>query len=721
MPTAVAPCYADRIGRLAERKVRQTREKVARNGFMDVDDHGTVALPDDFHWEATPNHPCGSFFGAKGWADNFRSLMEVHPTFVDPDDALAGRWRVYLTSHRKVHWNPDFDYSHLLPDQQRYGIIPGIGAMQHFAPDFTIGLELGWGGLLAKIRRYRAQHGADRAEFYQAEEDVVIGVQTWIRRTIDAIHAAEQAETNAEARENLRQQADVNEWIVENPPRTLREACQWMAWFNMASRIYDGDGAGGQLDELLRPYYQADRAAGRIDDDEEAIWIIACLLLNDPQYYQIGGPDAQGNDVTSHVSFLILEAAHRLGIPCNITIRVHDGLNEELFRRSVRHLLEDRKNWPRYSGDKGLMGFTRNGYSEELARQRIAVGCHWMAIPGREYTANDCVKINVGKVFEAAFWEMMEAAEAAPSVAELWSRFQTHLRRAIRCTAEGLDFHLAHMKDVAPELLLNLLCHGPIEKGRDVSDGGVEFYNMCIDGSALATVADSFGALEQRIEREGVLTWPEIARRLRENWEGPDGERVRQMMKHSGRYGHGGTLGDAWAVRISRRFTELVKEAPTPGGRNLIPGWFSWSNTISMGRELSATPNGRRSGDPISHGANPDPGFRKDGAPTAMAQAIAAVQPGYGNTCPMQLELDPGTARDAAAVDALASLIKSHFALGGTLFNVNIVDGDTIRAAHKNPEAFPDLVVRVTGFTAYFASLSPAFRQLVVDRLIEEA
>lgn len=719
MSATVATRHAERIRRLAERKVRQTREKVARVGFMDMDDHGTVALPEDFRWEAVPNHPCGSFFGAKGWADNFRSLMEAHPTFVDADDALAGRWRVYLTSHRKVHWSPDFDYSHLAPEQQRYGIIPGIGAMQHFAPDFRIGLELGWGGLIEKIRRFRSRNGPECAEFYQAEEDVVRGVQTWIRRTIDAIRAAERAETDEESRSNLREQAEVNEWIVENPPRTLREACQWMAWFNMASRIYDGDGAGGQLDELLRPYYEADIAAGRVDD-EEAIWILACLLLNDPQYYQIGGPDASGRDVTSRVSFLILEAAHRLGIPCNLTIRVHDGLNEELFRRSVRHLLEDRKNWPRYSGDKGLMGFTRNGYPEELARQRIAVGCHWMAIPGREYTLNDCVKINVGKVFEAAFWEMMDDADGAPSVAELWRRFETHLRRAVRCTAEGIDFHLAHMKDVAPELLLNLLCHGPIEKGRDVSDGGVEFYNLCIDGSALATVADSFGALEQRIEREGVLTWEEIARHLRANWEGADGERVRQMMKHSGRYGHGGTLGDEWAVRVSRRFTELVKESPTPGGRTLIPGWFSWSNTISMGKDLSATPNGRRAGDPISHGANPDPGFRKDGAPTAMARAIAAVQPGYGNTCPMQLELDPGTARDAAAVDALAGLIKSHFELGGTLFNVNIVDADTIRAAHKNPEAYPDLVVRVTGFTAYFASLSPAFRQLVVDRLIEE-
>ncbi len=719
MPTAVALPYADRIKRLVERKVRQTREKVARGGYMDGDDHGTVAMPEGFRWEPIPNHPCGSFFGFAGWAENLRSLMAAHPTYVDPDDALAGRLRTYLTSYRKVHWSPDFDFPHLAEDQRRYGIVSGIGAMQHFGPDYSIGLELGWGGLLEKIRRCRAQHGPERADFFQAEEDTVLAIQGWIRRHIEAIREMEAVETDPERRENLRQMAEVNEWVIENPPRTLRETCQWLAWFNLVSRIYDGDGAGGQIDELLRPYYEADIAAGRIDD-EEAIWIIACLLLSDAQYYQLGGPDADGRDVTSHISFLILEAAHRLGIPCNLTVRVHDGLDEDLFRRSVRHLLEDGKGWPRYSGDKGLMGFTKNGYPESLARQRIAVGCHWMAIPGREYSANDCVKINVGKVLEAAFWEMIDDPEATPSVAELWARFEKHLRLSVRCTAEGLDFHLAHMKDVAPELVLNLLCRGTIEQGRDVSDGGVEFYNMCIDGSALATVADSFGALEQRIEREGVLTWEEIARHMRENWAGPDGERVRQMMKHSGRYGHGGTLGDEWAVRVSRRFTELVKESPTPEGRNLIPGWFSWSNTIPMGKELSATPNGRRAGDPISHGANPDPGFRNDGAPTAMARAIAAVQPGYGNTCPMQLELDPGTARDAAAEDALAGLIKSHFALGGTLFNVNIVDADTIRAAHKSPEAYPDLVVRVTGFTAYFASLSPAFRQLVVDRLIEE-
>ncbi len=712
----------ERIARLRGRKLQQTRLKLEKYGYMDEDDYGTVPPPPDFKWSIIPNHPCGSFFGADGWAANFRSLMEVHPLYVDPADALAGRWMFFLSRMRPVGWPPERDYLHLRPEQEKYGITSGIGSDSHFTPDYSIGLGLGWGGLLEKVRRYRGLNARDPETdaFYRAEEQVILGIQSWIRRTIEEIRRVESREESPELRRNLREMAAANEWLVEGPPRTLREACQWIAWFNMASRTFNRDGAGGQIDELLRPYYERDTATG-ILDDETAIWIIACLLLNDPHYYQLGGPAPDGRDLTSRVSFLVLEAAHRLGSSCNLTVRVHDGLDRDLFMRSVRHLFEDRMGWPRYSGDKGLVeGFMRNGYPAELARRRIATGCHWMAIPGREYTMNDCVKINAAKVFEIAFREMMEDGGAAPSVENLWRRFEDHLRRAVLCTARGIDFHLDNQRFNQPELVLNLLCHGPIEKGKDVTDGGVEYYNICCDGSALATVADSFAALEQRIERERIIDWAGLDAHLRANFAGAEGERVRRILRSSERYGQGRSLGDAWAVKVSRLFTRLVKERPTPGGRNMIPGWFSWSATIAMGKVVGATPNGRRAGEPISHGANPDPGFRADAAPTAMSSAIAAVQPGYGNTAPIQLELDPGIAETEAGVEAVAALIKTHFDLGGTLFNINIIDADKILEAHKDPSKYPDLVVRVTGFTAYFANLSYEFRQLVVDRIIAE-
>jgi formate C-acetyltransferase len=152
----------------------------------------------------------------------------------------------------------------------------------------------------------------------------------------------------------------------------------------------------------------------------------------------------------------------------------------------------------------------------------------------------------------------------------------------------------------------------------------------------------------------------------------------------------------------------------------MIPGLFSWANTIGLGQNLGATPNGRRRGEPISHGANPDPGFRHDGAPTAMAVAIASVQPGWGNSAPMQIDLDPGLASKEDGVEHVSNLIKTHFDLGGTQINMNILNREQVLAAHQDPSLYPDLIVRVTGFSAYFNRLSPEFRQLVVDRIIAE-
>jgi pyruvate-formate lyase len=267
-------------------------------------------------------------------------------------------------------------------------------------------------------------------------------------------------------------------------------------------------------------------------------------------------------------------------------------------------------------------------------------------------------------------------------------------------------------------MVLNLLCHGPIEKGRDVSHGGVEYYNMCVDGAGLATVADSFAALEQRVAKEQRLTWRELMRHLDNDFK--DAEHIRLMLRNIHRYGSGNSRGDHYAKKISRTFAGLVKEGPTPHGFNMIPGLFSWANTIGFGRSVGATPNGRHAYAPISHGASPDPGFVGAGAPTAMATAVASVQCGYGNTAPMQLDMDPGIGYDEGGLEKVSALIKGHFDLGGTMINLNVLNNDQILAAHEDPSRYPDLVVRVTGFSAYFASLSREFRQLVVDRIIAE-
>ena len=736
--------YRQRIDALRATKQQHTQEKQRIIGAMNYDDWAIILPPPAQRkvvhtisssgvpiadvllagFEVEPNHPSGGFFGPKVCGENFRTLLEMHPVYIDPMSSLAGAYMVNFMSYRRVSWNPAFDFSALQADYDKYHSGPAIGGSQHFCQDLQIGLDLGWEGLLRKIRHYAWRNQPNGATFYEGLEDVILGVQNWVHRHAVAAREMAVRETNPHLRRNLEDIADINDRLVKDRPRTFREACQWIAWYQIVACMYNGSSSLGRLDVLLQPSYERDIALG-ILDDEEAIFHIACIFVAETGYTQIGGPDANGNDVTSRVSYLILEAAHRLRIPVNLGVCVSKDTPQALLKRAVEVIFEDKAGTPKFLGvENTIHGFARNGYPLEIARQRTYGGCHWSAIPGREYTLNDMAKINFARVFELAFQDMLAAVsrgETTPSVQTLWQYFEKHLRHIVRKTAEGFDFHLEHMHQVFPELVLDLCSYGPIEQGLDATHGGVEYYNMCIDGAALATVADSIAAIEQRLENEKRLTWQGLAHFLDTDWAGAEGEKARLMMKGAARYGSGGSPADDWAVHISDLFARLVKESPTPKGVNLIPGLFSWVAQISMGEVVGATPNGRHTHTPISHGCNPDPGFRKDGAPTALAVATAKVQTGWGNTCPLQLDIDPMISKDEGGVDKVLSLIKTHFDLGGTQINLNVLDRDQVLEAHKDPNKYPDLIVRVTGFSAYFASLSPEYRQMVVDRIIAES
>ena len=735
--TMSEPTYAQRLEALRRSKAKQTLDKQRIRGAMDFDDHAVILPPEELRetiqtlggsgvyftdvllksFKPTPNHPNGAFYGPRSTGENFRRLMEVHPVCIDPMSSLAGAYMANFMSYRTIPWNPDFNATELLAEHAKYQTIPAIGGVQHMCQDMEMGLKLGWGGILAKINHYRPLH-PESEDFYAGLEHVVLGIQNLIRRHAEGARILAAGEEVM--RQNIMEMALINEHLVSSPPRTFREACQWNLWYQSVARMYNSSGSLGRLDMILLPFYEADIKSG-ILTDEEAIFHIACHLVRDTAYLQLGGPDLAGKDATNAVSFLILEAAHRLKIPANVGVCVGKDVEPKLIRRGVEVLMEDRIGVPKFLGvDNTTNGFAANGFPIELARERVYAGCHWLAIPGREYALMDIVKVNLAAIFEVAMKDMLADATVEPSIDELWNRYQKHLRSALDTIGKGFDFQYEHNHKVFPELVLDLLCQGPIEKGLDASNGGVEFYTFGVDGSALATAADSFAAADHRVEKQHRLTWKQLQTHLESNWAGPEGERARVMMKNSPRFGNGNSLGDDWAIRIARAFTETVKAKPTPRGFMMIPGLFSWVLNLSMGRNIGATPNGRHAGDGISHGANPDPGFRKDGAPTAIAVAVAAVQPGFGNASPLQIDLDPSFTHGSEDVEKVSALIKGHCDLGGTQVNINILSKQNILAAHKDPSKFPDLIVRVTGFSAYFASLSPEMRQFVVDRLLCE-
>ncbi|MDL2205309.1 pyruvate formate lyase family protein [Eubacteriales bacterium OttesenSCG-928-N13] len=726
----------ERYRALKQTKLNHTREKCAQQGYMDADDYGSVPLPDGYKFVPIP--PDGDFYGYAGWAENFEAFIDNHPVYVDRLELLCGRWCDKLTAYRKPDTDVPleqrafpgdrFPYDELLAPVYLYGLDTAIGSDTHFCSDYRIGLRLGWGGFLKAIRQGRVRHAQDpeKRAFYDAEEKTVLAIQRWIARHIAEIKRLLVAEQDPALRISLQKMLECNRNVIEKPASSFLEACQYMAWFNSVSRMYDRDGAGCDLDQILLPYYEKDIERGVLTRDE-ARFILANLLLVDTHYYQLSGCDLDGNDMTNELSYLTLEAAHELNIAANLTVRYHRNIDPDFFRQAVAYNFNDRNGWPRFSGHEGMMKYLNNqGIDQATALERIAVGCGWSAVPGRELPLNDLVKINCARVFEVALNEMMlSAAEAPkdvyypayePSLERLSHLFKKHLARAVDGLAKCLEFHLSHMHQVMPELVMNLQMRHCIEEGLNVSQCA-ELYTLCVDGVGLGTVADSFAAIEQRVVVEKKLSWEQLFHALRTNFK--DDERTRLMLKNSERYCQGGSLGDKWAEAVTQDFTALVRAQPMSEGKQLVPGWFSWSKTIHFGQQVGATPNGRGAYEPLTHGANPTPGFRRDGAPTALANGIAMVQPGYGNAAPLQIEFDPKISAEEGGIERVAQLIKGHLDQGGTLININVLDRDVLMQAHENPDSHPDLVVRVTGFTAYFCTLSPEFRQLVVDRFLD--
>lgn len=721
----VTPPYQTLIRHLHRDKIEINRKKILRHGSIDIDDHGYIDFP-EFHFEPECCED-GLVHGCTMIGRNFKRFLCEIPPYIHADSALSGCWIGTLDRYVPLGIK-ESDKPHYLQETiKKYRITQsGFGGMNHLCPDLSIGLELGFHGLLLKVRSCRSKMRPADPDFYDGEELLLEGIIAWVKRQKEKALELAIHETDSFLKKNYQIIAKINENLMENPPQTFREACQFLAHFQSVDRTYCAGGALGSLDTLLEEYFERDMKEG-ILTEEEAVWIIASLFFNDTHYAQIGGLTPAGDrDVTSRVSFIILDAMHHLGIPANLGVRVHAPIQgqsdacEVLLRRAVEYTLSDGSGVC-YSLERGCAeGFAKNGFPVELGRMRVKCGCNWTAIPGREYPLQDVARVNMAAALSCALEEMEEGGENTLEC--LWKLFQKHLKCMVDCIKEGYDRHYEVMQTNMPEIVLNLFMHGPIERGLNCSNGGVDLLDLNLDGIALATVADSFAAIEQRIVMEGKLSFARLYELLRTNYK--DAKKEQLMMKNIRRFGSPDSLAEAWAVRIRDYYVKLCKESPTPKHHLMVvPGMFSHGDVYAYGSTLGATPNGRLAGEPISHSTEPDPGFAMgldSFSPVLKAKAVAVTQPGYGNSAPLHLDIDTGLIEEKGGVEALAALIHVHEQAGGTLINMNCVSKEKLLAAHENPQAYPDLVVRVTGYSAFFASLSKKYRQQIVDRFLAE-
>jgi formate C-acetyltransferase len=136
---------------------------------------------------------------------------------------------------------------------------------------------------------------------------------------------------------------------------------------------------------------------------------------------------------------------------------------------------------------------------------------------------------------------------------------------------------------------------------------------------------------------------------------------------------------------------------------------------------MAAMPSGRLAGSPLADGLAPVDGSDRLG-PTASLNSVARLDHRrFGNGINLNIKFDAATVAGREGRVALEALIRGYFAQGGMQMQINVLDPAVLEEAMADPESHRNLLVRISGYCAYFVDLTPTMQQELIDRTRQPA
>lgn len=569
-----------------------------------------------------------------------------------------------------------------------------------------------------------AKGGADLLEAMRLCLDAAT---IWHKRYLDALDERIAASTGDE-QAAYRQVRETLERVPETPAETFREAVQSL-WFAYAFQRLMGTWSGiGRIDEMLGPYLARDLGAGRITLDEARevlahFWVKGCEWIGafdtrgsgDAQHYQnivLSGVNAAGEDVTNDVTYIVLDIVEELHISdFPIAVRLNTKSPEKLLRRIAEVQRHGGGIVALYNEDIVIPGLVKFGYSLEEARRFANDGCWETIVPGK--TAFSYVPFDALALLHEVLG-LKDAAQPAPEYADFDSLYAAYVARLGR----QVDHHNAAadgwVRSGPPAPLVSLLVEDCIERGRGYYERGAHYAVLAPHAGRLANVANSLHVIQRLVFEENYLTLPEFVAILRNDWA--DNEQLRGLvLNRFAFYGNDDDEADAMMTRVFNDYTELVARVREREGVLRPCGISTFGREIEW-RQGAASPDGHHNGEVLATNCSPSPGTDRQG-PTAVIKSYCKLD---FTRCPngatVELKVHPDTVKDDRGLDAMVALMRGFVNLGGMFMHVDVVDTAMLIDAQRHPEKYPNLAVRIAGWSARFATLNKEWQDMVIGR-----
>lgn len=525
-------------------------------------------------------------------------------------------------------------------------------------------------------------------------------------------------------------------------PKTFFEglnAC-WFARNVMGSMEGMGNSTLGRVDYILYDLYKADIENGNLTKEEAYDLIKQFVVLGDMQYDKnttvdgehdqelemgicLGGCDPEGNPVYNELTSMFIKA-HSEEKCIYPKIHARFGSNSPTeYLEEIANEYANGKSAIGLSCDDGIIpALVHTGKTLEDARSYETVGCWENKVGSKESMAGGnyvyALTVLEQSVYgpEPAYVEAgvnCTPLENAQSFEDVYNILKDNLVNVMRWRCEMVGKYGKVTAKVNPLCMTSAMMDGCIESKKDYTQGGAVYNMNTCDIAGFANYVDAMLAIKKLCFDEKIISLKDFLTVVRNNWENND--ELLAKVRSCPHFCDNKEESTLLSQRLHNDLYHALDGIENEHGGSFFINYYVYREFFRMAKHMRATPDGRKNGDMFAQGIGPS----KYHAPDAMADVVQSVCKLDKEKC-VTSSLDIQLPYGKTKKEHIAMLLKAFANLGVKHLQINCVSIDDLKDAQKHPEKYDDLIVRVTGFSAKFVSLSPEFQAEMIKRHVYE-
>ena len=482
------------------------------------------------------------------------------------------------------------------------------------------------------------------------------------------------------------------------------------------------------------------------------------------QVVTLSGAGPDGKDMTNDLTYAMLEVIDELTpiLEPKPNVRLHRNTPDQLYDKVIDMISTSQGapfliNFDERSIAGMVLEAKKTGVEPLINPSNVydyaPVGCLENTMCGNDRSGTVDINLNLLKAVELAltggydliaytdpmtgkteprqlFGPATGNAEEFKTWEEFWDAYVTQTRYIIKIIARLYERTDEVRARFLPTPYLSCLVKGCAEKGKDVNEGGAQLSFTTLEAVTYGTTVDSLLAVKYLVFDKKICTMKELVEALKANWTGYEVLQA-QAINKAPKYGRDDDDADEWGRKVMDLWTdESWKYKSGPTGKQFRPGMLSWNYWISDGYVLPASPDGRPKGKFLSNAICPSNGADSNG-PTANVNSVGKVIGGKGtdgggdwlefynllpNGASHTITFNPSLLRDPEHKKKFKAFLAGYLENGGTCLQINMVNADMLRDAQKNPDNYKHLLVRVTGYNAYFTAIGRELQNEIISR-----